>query len=270
MSTKLLQLLSDNRKRCLKNGITTRIVQAAGSSEATLYLYDAVVSDRLTAEYWGGVCAQDLVPQIAAIEADVINLRINSPGGDVFAAQSISAALEAHPAKVVGHIDGIAASAATRIACACDEVIIASAAMYMIHDAWTFAVGNRIDLQKTVALLEKVDATLAGVYAQQTGQSIEQITGWMDAETWFTAQEALDHGFANRMADAKGGNTSARANANAWDLSAYANAPKAFCSPPKTESEGNEANDSTPKFASDDHRARQQQRLHIVQRIRSV
>lgn len=253
MSTKLLQLLAENRSRALKSGVQTRIVQAEGSDEATVYLYDAIVGDRLTAEYWGGVCAQDLVPQIAAIQAGTINLRINSPGGDVFAAQAIVTALKQHSARIVGHVDGIAASAATAIACACDEVVMAAGSMYMIHNAWTFAMGNRNDLQKTVDLLVKIDGQLAAQYVAQSGQTTEQVTAWMDAETWFTADEALASGFATSLAP------QAKAQAR-WDLSAYSNAPKAFCAPPE---------DPTP-YAADDHRARQQQRMALSARTRSL
>lgn len=253
MNSRLLQLLAENRSQALKNGVQSRIVQAANSDEATLYLYDAIVGDRLTAEYWGGVCAQDLVPQIAAIQASTINLRINSPGGDVFAAQAICAALKQHSARVVGHIDGVAASAATAIACACDEVVMAAGGLYMIHNAWTFAMGNRNDLQKTVDLLEKVDGQLASQYTAKSGQTAEQVTAWMDAETWFTAEEALANGFANSIAEGK------QAKA-LWSLNAYANAPRAFCAPPEDPTD----------YAGDDHRARQQQRLAIAQRTRSL
>ena len=264
MSNKLLQLLAANRSNAIKNGIQTRIVQAEGSDEATLYLYDAIVGDKLTAEYWGGVCPQDLVPQITAIKAGTINLRINSPGGDVFAAQAIVTALKQHNARIVGHVDGMAASAATVIACACDEVVMAPGSMYMIHNAWTFAMGNRNDLQKTVDLLGKIDGQIAAQYVAQSGQSTEQVTAWMDAETWFTAEEALASGFATNLAlDAK---AQAQA-ATKWDLSAYANAPKAFCAPP---AELKDTIPDTTHYAAVDHRARQQQRMALSARTRSL
>ena len=261
MNSKLLQLLADNRTRSLKQGVQTRIVKAEGSDEATLYLYDVVVGDKLTAEYWGGVCAQELVPQIAAIQASTINLRINSPGGDVFAAQAICAALKQHSARVVGHIDGVAASAATAIACACDDVIMSSGGLYMIHNAWTFAMGNRNDLQKTVDLLEKVDGQLASQYVTKTSKTLEQIAAWMDAETWFTAEEALAEGFANSIGESK------KANAT-WNLSAYGNAPKAFCAPPADPMPNTQAD--TTQYAAEGHRARQQQRMAVAQRTRSL
>lgn len=263
--TKLLQLLADNRQRALRAKAAPLIVRgnadaANADSEATLYLYDSIVSDRLTAEYWGGVCAQDLVPQIVAIDAATIHVRINSPGGDVFAAQAIATALSQHKAKVISHIDGIAASAATSISCACDEVEIAAGAMYMIHNAWTFAMGNRLDLLATAALLEKVDGQLAGQYKSFTNGELKQITDWMDAETWFTADEAVTHGFATRLATTK-------ADASAWNLSAYARAPKAIHAPPAPAPAPAPAADP---HATTEHRARQLQRLQIASRVRSL
>jgi len=220
MNTKLLQLLRDNRGAAKALAPAARIQQAADSKEATVYIYDAIVSSEWEAEYWGGVCPQDLVPQLKALDADVVNLRINSPGGDVFAAQAICTAIKQMGANVIAHIDGVAASAATAIACACDEVVMADGAMYMIHNAWTIALGDRNDFLETAALLEKIDGTLADAYAARAGKKKEDMAALMDAETWFTAQEAIDIGLADRKADTK-------AKAQAWNLSAYSKAPAA-------------------------------------------
>jgi ATP-dependent protease ClpP protease subunit len=224
---KLMQLLRDNRGKAKLP--EARIQQAAGSREATVYIYDPIVSDQWEAEFFGGVCPQDIVPQLKSLDADVINLRINSPGGDVFAAQAICTALKQHSAKVVAHIDGVAASAATSIACACDEVLMADGAMYMIHNAWTIAMGDRNDFMETAALLEKIDGTLADAYAKRTGKKKEEMASLMDAESWFTAQEAIDMGLADRIADTKA--------KNAWNLSAYAKAPPPDPEPEHTEQE---------------------------------
>lgn len=213
MKSKLNQLLLENRGRAKP---PANRIQASGK-EATIYIYDPIVSDQWEAEYFGGVCPQDLVPQLKEIDAEIINLRINSPGGDVFAAQAICTALKQHAAKVIAHIDGIAASAATSIACACDEVVMADGAMYMIHNAWTIALGDRNDFLETAALLEKIDGTLADVYAARTGMKKEEVSALMDAETWFSAQEAIDIGLADKKAETKAKNT--------WNLSAYAKAP---------------------------------------------
>lgn len=213
MKSKLIQLLLENRGLAK---LPASRIQASGK-EATVYIYDPIVSDQWEAEYFGGVCPQDLVPKLKEIDAEVINLRINSPGGDVFAAQAICTALKQHSAKVIAHIDGVAASAATSIACACDEVVMADGAMYMIHNAWTIALGDRNDFIETAALLEKIDGTLADAYATRTGNKKEEMAALMDAETWFTAKEAIDIGLADKMAETKA--------KNAWNLSAYAKAP---------------------------------------------
>ncbi len=99
-----LKLLADNRKRGV---FRAEPAVNAKNDETTLYLYDAIVSDDLTAEYWGGVSPQAFVKALADIKTNVIDLRINSPGGDVFAARAIEQALREHPAKVIAHIDGV-------------------------------------------------------------------------------------------------------------------------------------------------------------------
>jgi ATP-dependent Clp protease protease subunit len=81
----------------------------------------------------------------------------------------------------------------------CDEVLIAPAAMFMIHNAWTIAMGDRNDLLDTAALLEKVDGTLAAKYAARTGMKAEEVAKLMDAETWYTGQEAVDARFADGL-----------------------------------------------------------------------
>ena len=222
MKAKLVQLLNDNRGRA-KAARVLRIEQKKGSKEATVYLYDTIVSDKWMAEYWGGVCPQDLVPEIDAIDADVIHLRINSPGGDVFAGQAIAAALERHKAKVIAHVDGLAASAATAVAVACDEIRMADGAMFMIHNAWTIAIGDKNDFLDTAALLEKIDGTLAKGYADFTGKPLAEISKLMDEETWFTAEEAVEFGFASKVEE-EAEDEEAKA---AWNLTAFAKAPKA-------------------------------------------
>ena len=197
-----------------------RIVQAG--REATLYLYDIIGED-----WFGGVAAKDFVPQLAALDVDTIHLRINSPGGSVFAARAMEQALRDHKGKVIVHIDGLAASAATFIAMAGEEVIMAKGAMFMIHKAWTEMWGNADDLRKEAELLDKIDGTLAETYASKTGKDLEQVSSWMAEETWFTAAEALEHGFATSIAETD-------AKASAWNLSAYDKAPKpqSFAQPP--------------------------------------
>lgn len=255
MSRRLIQLLHDNRRPFVP---MQAHIRAAGD-EATVYLYDAIVGDRATAEWWGGVCPQDFVPALAALDVATIHLRINSPGGDVFAAQAISQALREHRATVVGHIDGLAASAATEVACACDDTVIAKGAMYMIHQAWTLAWGNADDLEATVELLRKVDGTLIDTYVAASGQERAQIEAWVKAETWFTADEAVEAGFVGAVA---GGEAAEPKAQGAWNLRAYAKAPKAL--------QTSAALPQIPGYVSDDARARLNQRLRVARLLQPV
>lgn len=209
--TKLRQLLASNARR--------------GSFRAegeTLYIYDVIVASDDDAEWMGGISAETVVKTLRAMTGPV-TLRINSPGGDVFAARAIQAAIEAHGSEVVAHVDGYAASAASLIAVACDRCVMAPGAFMMIHKAWTIALGNADDFLASAELLEKIDGSLAETYAAKAGGEPERFAELMRAETWFTAQETVDAGLADEIA-AK----APRASAD-WDLSAYSAPP----SPPE-------------------------------------
>lgn len=211
---KILQLLRDNR-------LPPKALEVSASAdEATVYLYDVIVSDAATAEWYGGIAAEPFVKELNALTAPTIHLRINSPGGDVFAGRAIEAAIRAHPSKIVAHVDGYAASSASFVAIAADEVEIAAGGFFMVHNSWTFAYGNADDLMQTAALLEKVDGTLVDSYARKTKGDKEVIRQWMADETWFTGQEAVDAGFADRLTD------DAPKAERTWNLSAYLHAPK--------------------------------------------
>lgn len=212
---RLQQLLRDNahtprRYACQAN---------EKEGDATLWLYDVIGADA-----WGGVDAARFVQDVATISAPVIHLRINSPGGDVFDARAMSTALRAHPARIVAHIDGLAASAASYVALAADEVEISDGAFLMIHNAWGVVLGNRHDLLEMALTLEKIDASIAADYQRKSGQDPATVQRWMDAETWFTAQEALAVGLVDRVAEPGTASTEAAAQQR-WNLSAYADAP---------------------------------------------
>jgi ATP-dependent Clp protease protease subunit len=223
MRNRLLQLLSDNRRGYVP--MQQRIVAAAdGANEATVYLYDAIVADRITAEWWGGVCPQDFVPAMRALNVATIHLRINSPGGDAFAVEAMCQALRDSTAHVVAHIEGLAASSATVLACAADEVVISANSKYMIHQSWCMAMGNAGDMRAMASLLDKCDATMIAEYVRRTGNDTAKVAEWCDAETWFTGQEAVDAGFADRLSE-EAAKPSAQAR-GAWNLRAYSHAPQ--------------------------------------------
>jgi len=252
MKSRLNKLYSDNRRASARR---FEVVAKDDANEVDIFLYDQIVSSEDEAEWWGGVAPESFVKAVYAVDKQAtINLRVNSPGGSVFAARAMEQALRAHKGKVVVHIDGLAASAATFVSMAGDEIVMSKGAMFMIHKAWTGMWGNAEDLRKEADLLDKIDGTLAETYADKTGKDIAAITEWMAAETWFTAQEALDAGFATSIAEAE-------AKAGAWNLSAYDNAPKAERAPapmPEPAPEPEEA------MASEDHRKRQAQRLRVL------
>lgn len=244
MSKSLIKLLASNKKR------PDRLPQSkivAEGEDTTIYIYDAIVPDEDTAYYWGGIAAETLVPEIRNVKGGTINLRINSPGGDVFAAQAICQAIRETGARVLACIDGYAASAATVIATSADEVEISEGGFYMIHNAWTWAMGNANELTAAATLLSKIDGTLAAQYAKKSGMAVDDVRAAMDAETWYTAEEAVAAGLIDRVA------SGAKAQAS-WNMSAYARAPKIQTKEP----------DQIDPAAAAEHRARQQQRIRML------
>jgi ATP-dependent Clp protease protease subunit len=132
-----------------------------------------------------------------------ITVRINSPGGDVFAGVSIYNALVEHDGKVTVKVDALAASAASFVAMAGEDIIMLPGSMMMIHNPWTLAVGDKDDLAKVVEMLEKTGESIASIYVARTGKSEEEIADLLAAETWMTAQEAVDLGFATEAQEPK-------------------------------------------------------------------
>jgi ATP-dependent Clp protease protease subunit len=200
-------------------------IENAGGDEATVYIYDVI------GDWFGGVNAKEFAKDLDALKAKTIHVRINSPGGDVFDGRAIASALQRHSAKVVAHIDGMAASSASWIALAADEVLIAPGAFFMIHNSWTMTVGDKRDMTEASRLLEQIDATFVSDYVARTKNSEQQIREWMDAETWFEAADAVKHGFAHAIEE------SAKKSSNAWDLAAYKNPPKALTAEPAADPE---------------------------------
>lgn len=166
-----------------------------------------------------GVGAKAFVADLKAVKAKTITLRMNSPGGDVFDGVAIAQAIKEHPATVTVQVDGLAASIASIIAMAGDEVTMAKGAFLMIHNPWMLAIGDAADMRHAADTLDKVQESLIRTYADETKNTQRQVREWMDAETWFTADEAVEHGFADRIVDTN----AAKA---AFDLTVFNNAPE--------------------------------------------
>ena len=145
----------------------------------------------------------DITPKQFKAELDGgkgnLTIFLNSPGGDVFAASQIYTMLKEYPGKVSVKIEGIAASAASVIAMAADEVLMSPVAMMMIHNPATVVFGEVADLQSGIAMLSEVKESIINAYQQKSGLSRTKISHMMDAETWFNAQKAVDLGFADKV-----------------------------------------------------------------------
>jgi ATP-dependent protease ClpP protease subunit len=128
-----------------------------------------------------------------------IEVVINSPGGDYFEGGAIYNHLRQHSGRVTVKIISLAASAASVIAMAGDEIQIADNASFMIHNTWTVAVGDRATFAKVAATMGQFDAAMARLYARRAGGKESDMSALMDAETWFTGQAAIDAGFADGL-----------------------------------------------------------------------
>lgn len=212
LQNRLMQLYRDNPT--VQADRAVRVVANAGEDTATVYCY-APIGD------YFGIAAEDFAKQLMAITAPNITLRMDCPGGDVFAARAMAAAVREHPATVTCQIDGLCASAATYLACASDVVAMGPGSFWMIHNSWSVTIGDAMDHMNAHDLLVQIDATIVAEYVRASGQTSEQIVAWMEAETWFAPQAAVDAGFANSVID-----TAASTNAANWNLSVFKNAPK--------------------------------------------
>ena len=172
------------------------MVGMAGGAE--LLIYGDIGDVRWFGENLYDVSAKSIAEELKALgDLSDISVRINSPGGSVFSAQAIYSLLKSHPARVTVHVDGMAASAASLVAMAGDEIIMPDNAMMMIHSPMSYASGNPSELRRQAEILEKVQASMMAAYSR-SGQSAEDIKAMLEAETWMTAPEAVALGFADK------------------------------------------------------------------------
>jgi ATP-dependent protease ClpP protease subunit len=154
--------------------------------------------------WWGdSTSAKDIEDALKNVSSDTINIHLNSPGGDVFDGIAIYNQLKNHSAKVVIHVDGLAASAASLIAMAGDEIIMNTGSMMMIHEASTWAWGNKGDFKKTLNALEGIDKSIADIYMTRFQGERSEIEALIQKEEWFTASEAVEVGLADRVNETK-------------------------------------------------------------------
>lgn len=175
-------------------------IRNKSATQAEIVLYGAIgqswFEDAISAKQFSDILKE--VPDTVKN----ITLRINSPGGDVFDGIAIYNRLKQHPAKVTCYIDGLAASIASIIALAADEIIMGEGALYMVHLPWTMAMGNRNDLENTVNRLMDVEEQLITIYRAKTKMDRQEIRAMLEKETWLDANQAIELGFVDsKMSD---------------------------------------------------------------------
>lgn len=166
------------------------------SGPAEIYIYGTI-----SAGWFSDISSREIKRKLEGITKDEIHVHINSPGGDVFESVAIHNLLKNHKAKISIYIDGIAASGASVIAMAGDQVIMPSNTMMMIHNAWTFTWGNAKELRKEANRLEKIDegAVKESYLLRFVGERTE-LDKLLEDDTFLTAKECLALGFADEVA----------------------------------------------------------------------
>lgn len=167
------------------------------SDRATVYLYD-----RIGKSWYGeGTSAREFCDALKEVEPKPLDLHIDSGGGDVFEGYAMCSAISRYEGHVTAHVDGLAASAASFIAVMCDDVVMSDYAYMMIHKASTYAIGNADEIEAIIPRLRQMDETIAGIYEKRSNLTMAEALDYMADETWFTAEEAHEHGLCTEVAE---------------------------------------------------------------------
>lgn len=166
-------------------------IQNKAEKRPEIFIYDEIG--------FFGNSAKAFTDELQELNADELSVHINSPGGDIFDGLAIYQALKNHKADVTVHVDGLAASIASVIAMAADNVVMAPKASMMIHDGWTMAVGDAREMRSAADLLDKQSGIIASVYADKAGQTPEFWRARMQETTWYSADEAFDAGLVDEV-----------------------------------------------------------------------
>ena len=174
-------------------------VQSKSKEAAEIYIYEEIGEG-----WYGGISAKAFAEEVKKLgSVKTIDVFINSPGGSVFDGVAIYNTLKSNKARIVVHIDGLAASIASIIAMSGDEVHMAANAFMMIHNPWSLMSGFAEDYRKEADRLDLIAGTLRDTYAAKSAEkaTVDQITTWMSEETWFTASDALEAGLVDFVSE---------------------------------------------------------------------
>lgn len=155
-------------------------------------------------EPWLGIDAYAIAPKIAAMETDEITVAINSPGGYIFDAVLLYNTFVSHSANVVVEVHGVAASAASFIAMAGDEIVMLAGSEMMLHQARGGGSGTAAEMREMADFLDRQTDKVAGIYAKRTGRTKATFLKVMDSDTWYSPSEAVSMGLADRAVAPKG------------------------------------------------------------------
>jgi len=170
-------------------------LKAAASDDNTISVFDVIGQD-----YWGeGVTAKRIAGTLRSMNGADVTVNINSPGGDMFEGLAIYNLLREYQGKVTVKVLGLAASAASIIAMAGDDIQIGRGAFLMIHNCWVVAIGNRHDFAAMVDYLEPFDNAMADIYAARSGLDSDAIKQMMDSETYIGGSDAIEKGLADGL-----------------------------------------------------------------------
>lgn len=190
-----------------------RPMAAEADDPNTVSVYGVIGEDM-----WGeGFTAKRMAGALRSIGKNPVTVNVNSPGGDMFEGLAIYNQLREHPAKVTVKVMGVAASAASVIAMAGDEVLMGTGSVMMIHNAWGLVIGNRHDFADAASVFETFDASMAAIYAARTGMKEDEVLAMLDGPsrasdgTYMTAAQAIDMGFADGEFEAGGDSAKAQA-----------------------------------------------------------
>jgi len=161
-----------------------------------IFLYDGIGD-----AYWGMIDAATVITDLNKLSGKRVTLRISSPGGSVDEGRLIYNALKRHQGGVDVVVDSSAYSIASYIAMAGERVVMAKNAMMMIHNPWTMAFGDANELRKMADVLDKYRDSIVDAYTDKSEKDKKAVMAILDAETWYTAQEAVDAGFATEVGD---------------------------------------------------------------------
>jgi ATP-dependent Clp protease protease subunit len=182
---------SDNALARWKPGIQA----ATADGSDVISIYDVIGQD-----FFGdGVSSKRVGAALRSIGAKDVTVHINSPGGDFFEGIAIYSMLKEHQHKVTVKVMGLAASVASVIAMAGDDVQISDVGFLMLHNAWCVAIGNRHDMREAADVLDPFDAAMADLYAKHAEVDLKTAVNWMDKETWFGGPAAVDAGLAHSL-----------------------------------------------------------------------